>query len=280
MKVAVVTDSTSDMLDLDAERLGVTVVPLYVHIRGATLKDRVEIQTSDIFRAVTDGAAIPSTSQPAPADFAVQYERLLATHDKVLAVCCSGSLSGTLTSANLAAQNFPGRVITFDSLSASGGLQMQAERAARLLKTGASVPDTLATLARIRGQAYIRFTVGTLEYLRRNGRIGGATAFLGTLLNVKPILSLSEGRIEAAGRSRGDHRAMQDQIDYLRAYKETHGAVRAFYLYTDEPDACSELREAGRAMGVQEFGGHQTGAVISCHVGPGTYGCCVEPLEA
>ena len=119
MNVAVVTDSTSDLKADRAATLGVTVVPLYVHFRGQVLKDGVEIHTADIFQGVREGASIPSTSQPTPADFQAAYERALASADHVVSLHISSKLSGTTQSATLAAQDFKGRVTVFDSRAAS-----------------------------------------------------------------------------------------------------------------------------------------------------------------
>lgn len=279
MKVAVVTDSTSDIHgSLEAE-LGVTVVPLYVNFQDQVRKDYLEITTNQIFDGVKAGAAMPSTSQPTPVDFSREYERLLLNHDHVLSIHLSSKLSGTYASAELSSRDFAGKVTIFDSAVASGAQAMMVERAVRMLREGKTLEDVVATLERVKRVTDLRFSVGSLDFLKKNGRIGGAQALIGGLLGIKPILHLNDGRVEAAGRERGPRAALENCIKHLREYKAKHGEVRAVYVYADKPADVDALRAAGREIGVHEFAVLQTGAVISSHVGPGTYGVLAEPVN-
>lgn len=203
MKVALITDSTSDLPKPLRERLGIRVVPLYVNLGGRIYKDWEEITPEEIFAKVREGEAFPTTSQPSPEDFAQVYQEALQEADHVLSIHISAKLSGTVQSALLAAQNHPGRITVFDSQAASLGIGMMVLRAHELLSQGHTLEDALSELERIRRDHFVRFSVATLEFLRRGGRIGGAQALLGTLLGIKPILTLKEGRVEAAGRARG-----------------------------------------------------------------------------
>ena len=278
MSVAVVTDSTSDIHGQMEADLGVTVVPLYVNFQNQVRKDYVEITTNQIFDGVKSGAGMPSTSQPTPVDFSREYERLLQTHDRVLSIHLSSKLSGTYASADLASRDFAGKITVFDSEVAAGAQAMMVERAVRLLKSGSSLEEVVSTLERVRKVSDLRFSVGSLDFLKKNGRIGGAQALIGGLLGIKPILHLNAGRVEAAGRERGPKAALENCIKHLREYKAKHGDVRAAYIYTDKPDDAEALRQAGRDLKVHEFAVMQTGAVISSHVGPGTYGVLAEPV--
>jgi DegV family protein with EDD domain len=279
MSIAVLTDSTSDMTPDMQEALGVTVVPLYVNFQNRVLKDNTEIKTDDVFAGIKAGAAMPSTSQPTPADFMFAYEKLLQTHEKVLSIHLSSKLSGTLASADLASRDFGGRVVTFDSEVSSGSQSMMCERAVKLLRSGSSLEEVLVVLERARKVSNLRFCVGSLEFLKKNGRIGGAQALIGGLLNIKPILHLVSGKIEPAGRARGSKAALDDVVNNLRAFQAKHGRVRTAYIYTDKQDDVEPLRAAGREMGVEEFSVTQTGTVIASHVGPGTYGALSEPID-
>jgi len=279
MKVAVVTDSTSDIHGALEAELGVTVVPLYVNFQGQVRKDYLEITTNQIFDGVKAGAAMPSTSQPTPVDFSREYERLLLNHDHVLSVHLSSKLSGTYASAELSSRDFAGKVTIFDSAVASGAQAMMVERAVRMLREGKELSDVVATLERVKRVTDLRFSVGSLDFLKKNGRIGGAQALIGGLLGIKPILHLNDGRVEAAGRERGPRAALENCIKHLREYKAKHGEVRAAYVYADKPADVDALRAAGREIGVHEFAVLQTGAVISSHVGPGTYGVLAEPVN-
>ncbi len=279
MNVAVVTDSTSDIHPPMDAQIGVKVVPLYVNFRGQVLKDGLEITTNDIFKGVAEGAAMPSTSQPTPVDFTNAYESLLMTHDHVLVVTISSKLSGTLQSAQIAGATFPGKVTVFDSQSASGTQAMLVERATQMFKTGANLEEVVKKLESIRSRQMLRFSVANLDYLKKNGRIGGAQALLGGLLNIKPILGLRDGRVDSVGRERGAQKALAHVIAELKEYVAHNGQSRCAYIYTDKPEDVSALRDAGRALGIQEFAVFQCGPVIAAHVGPGTYGALIEPVD-
>lgn len=273
MRIALVTDSTSD-LQTRAQEMGVEVVPLYVNFQGKVLKDWLEVKPADIFRGVSAGAALPSSSQPSPADFKAAYERALQKADQVLSIHISSKLSGTLQSAILAAQDFPGRIVVFDSLAASMGIGMMVERAHEMLAQGADLSQVLVELERIRADNIVRFTLATLEYLKKNGRIGGAQAFLGSLLGIKPILTLKEGRVEAAGRARGEKKALAEMVDAFKTWAAGRQKIRVYYLYNADPQAVDAFKREVAASGlpVEVRATSEVGGVISTHTGPGAYG--------
>ncbi|MEZ0348951.1 MAG: DegV family protein [Thermus sp.] len=274
MKVALVTDSTADLPKPLRERLGIRVVPLYVHLGGRVYRDWEEITPEEVFQKVREGTAFPTTSQPSPEDFMKAYGEALQEADHVLSVHISSKLSGTVQSAELAAQEFPGRVTVFDSQAASLGIGMMVLRAHELLAQGQALSNVLEELKRIRQDHFVRFSVATLEFLRRGGRIGGAQALLGTLLGIKPILTLKEGRVEAVGRARGERKAREEIVKDFRAWGEGRKRIRAFFLYSAEEQAVRELKAMVLASGlpVEEALVSELGAVIASHTGPGTYG--------
>jgi len=273
MKIAIVTDSTSD-LQARAAEMGVEVVPLYVNFQGKVYKDWVEISPAMIFEGVRGGAGMPSTSQPSPADFTTTYERALQKADHVLSVHISSKLSGTVGSASLAAQQFPGKVTVFDSLAASMGIGMMVERAKELLDQGADLKQVLVELERIRADHIVRFTLATLDYLKKNGRIGGAQALLGGLLGIKPILTVKDGKVEAAGRARGEKKALAEMVESLKAWATGRQKIRIYYLYNAEEADVAAFKAAVQASGLplEERATSSVGGVISTHTGPGLYG--------
>ncbi|MFN3369057.1 MAG: DegV family protein [Thermus sp.] len=274
MKVALITDSTSDLPQPLRERLGVRVVPLYVNLGGRIYRDWEEITPEEIFKKVREGEAFPTTSQPSPEDFQRAYQEALREADHVLSVHISAKLSGTVQSALLAAQHFPERITVFDSQAASLGIGMMVLRAHELLQAGQALPEVIRELERIRQDHFVRFSVATLEFLKRGGRIGGAQALLGTLLGIKPILTLKEGRVEAAGRARGEKKAREEILKDFQAWAKGRGRIRAFFLYSAEEGAVRDLKEMVLASGfpVEEALVSELGAVIASHTGPGTYG--------
>lgn len=278
MRILLVSDSTSDLTPDLAQRWNVTIVPLYVLFKDRTFIDQKEIRPADIFEGMRAGAAPPSTSQPSPKDFEDAYRRLLeenpdpSTH--ILSIHVSSKLSGTVQSANLAAQEFPGRVTVFDSYSASAGLGMMVGRAAELIAQGSDLGSILADLERIKSDYTVRFTVATLEFLKRNGRIGGAQALLGGLLGIKPILTLQDGRVEPGGRARGEKKALEDIVLAFRKWAEGRPKIRVYFIYTADRAAVAQLREAvlGSGLPVEEGYTSELGAVVATHVGPNAYG--------
>ena len=280
MTIAFVTDSTSDLSPELLARSGVTSVPLYVLFDGRMHKDGLEITPEVLFAGLVAGKKTPSTSQPSPAEFAAVYRAALESADEVLSIHLSGQLSGTVGSARLAAQEFGGRVTVVDSRSVSMGLGMRVLRAVELARAGRTVPEIVAELERIGQSADIRFTVDTLDYLKLNGRIGGAAALLGGLLNIKPILAIREGRVDSAGRVRGPKKALQDLADHVRKYAAQHGGARVAFVKTPGGEASiQELRAALSDVPFMDLGDHQFGTVIATHAGPGTFGVTLEPLN-
>ena len=277
--IAIITDSTSDLSAELKEQYAITSVPLYVLFGGEMHRDDIDITLDQLFRGIKEGQKTPSTSQPSPAEFAAVYEEALKSADEVLSIHISGQLSGTVGSARLAAQDFGGKVTVFDSQTASLGLGMLAVRAAQRAQAGRSMTDIVAELEKVKAKGYIVFTVETLDFLRRNGRIGGAAALLGGLLNIKPILSLKAGRVESSGRERGQKKATANLVNQAREYVKKHGQVRLAFVKTSGGEAnIEEVRSALSATDYQDAGTFNFGAVVGTHTGPGTYGICMEPV--
>ncbi len=277
--IALITDSTSDLSKEYLERVSAVSVPLYVLLEGQNLKDGIEINSKQIFEAVGRGVKVPSTSQPSPAEFAEAYKSALERADEVLSIHISGAASGTVQSARLAAQDFGGKVTVVDSESITAGLAMQVLRAGELIAQGKSMLEVVSTLEDIRKRMDFRFGVDTLDYLKKNGRIGGAQAMIGGLLGIKPILKIAEGRIDAAGRVRGNAKLMEAMVDFAKAYVGTHGSARVMYGATPGGEnKLSELRSKLLGLPLEDLGSVTVGAVVSVHAGPGALELALEPL--
>ena len=276
MKLAIITDSTCDLGAEELQRLQVEAVPLHVNFKGKTWQDWAEISPADIIAGVKGGADLPSTSQPSPAEFAAAYERAVAAGaEEILVITISSKISGTLQSANIAAENAGVPVTVFDSMAASLGHGEMARVASRMRGAGSSLSDIVAAISKVRDTNFLVFTVGTLEFLQKNGRIGRASAFLGGLLNVKPLLTLDNGLVGPLTRARGLKKAQQEMVDRFKAYVATQpGPVVLNLIHVQDAAAAEGLRAAIDAAGVSyEFGGyHEIGAVIASHTGPNTFG--------
>ncbi|MFC5847588.1 DegV family protein [Deinococcus petrolearius] len=278
MTIAIVTDSTSDLSPQLCGQYGIRSVPLYVLFDGKLHKDGLDIRPAELFTGVRAGKKTPSTSQPSPAEFAAVYREALEGADEVLSVHISSLLSGTVGSAQLAAQEFGGRVAVVDSRTVSLGLGLRAVRAAELAREGRPLAGIVAELERVAPAADLRFTVDTLDFLRINGRIGGGAALLGGLLNIKPLLVVQGGRVESGGRARGSKKAMQELSAHTAAYIARHGGARAAFLYTAGGEATAqELADSLGGAAYENLGAHEIGAVVATHAGPGAYGVALEP---
>jgi len=274
--LAIITDSTCDLPEDELKRLGVRRVPLYVNFKGKVYKDWLEITPKDLVEGIGAGAGMPSTSQPSPQDFTEAYRAAVGEGaTEILCVTISSKLSGTYQSATVARESVEVPVHVFDTQAASLGIAMMLKRAVRMRGEGADVQAILKELERIRAQAFLRFTVSSLDYLKKNGRIGGANALLGSLLNIRPILSVVEGRVDAVGRVRGSKKALKTIVDDVAAYQKAQGGTLVVYfLHIQDPGAAETLRQELKANGVplRDEGVFEIGAVIAAHVGPGTYG--------
>ncbi|AZI42183.1 DegV family protein [Deinococcus psychrotolerans] len=278
--IAIVTDSTSDLSPELIKRHHITSVPLYVLFGGEMHRDGIDIQLGQLFKGVKEGQKIPSTSQPSPAEFAAVYTEALGAADEVLSLHISGLLSGTAGSARLAAQDFGGKVTVLDTNTTSMALGMMAIRAAEMAGAGKSMAEIVAELEKVKAKGYVVFTVETLDFLRRNGRIGGAQALLGGLLNIKPILSVKGGRVESSGRERGQKKATANLVGQARDYIAKFGPSRFAFMMTPGGDAnVAELRSGLAGADYEDVGTFDFGAVVGTHLGPGSYGIVMEPLN-
>lgn len=280
MKLGIVTDSTCDLTAQELSQLGVERVPLYVNFKGGMHKDWLEINPKDIIQGVAGGAAMPSTSQPSPQDFENAYKKVIAGGaDTILCITISSGLSGTSQSANVAKANVSVPVTVFDSKAASVGLGDMVKKAASLRDGGTNLEGIVKALEHIRDSNFVLFTVDTLDFLQKNGRIGRAQALLGGLLNIKPLLSVKEGKVEPVGRARGTKKAIKELVDQIQNYKGTHtGEMVITFLHVQDTAAADTLRGAVKEAGItfRDGGTYEIGAVIATHVGPGTFGMYIH----
>ena len=200
---AIVLDSTADFPDAQIRFPNMRVVPLYVRFGETSFRDYVELDPRGFYDRLRTSEALPTTSQPTPIDFLSVYEAL-ASYERIYSLHISSKLSGTFQSAQLAAEEAGGeRIRLIDTESASIGIAMLALDLQRLLDRGTDDAEIDALIARHRDSAVILFTVDTLEYLAKGGRIGRAQAFAGSLLKVKPILTIEDGEVVPVTRVRG-----------------------------------------------------------------------------
>jgi len=269
---ALVLDSTADLPDPSSRHPNWRLVPLYVHFGDETFRDHTELTPLDFYARLRGAAVSPKTSQPTPGDFAAAFEGLTG-YERIFCVLISGKLSGTVESARLAARDAGGVVTVIDSESASGGIVVLADAIQRQLERGTTDEEVDELAARFRRESGLLFTVDTLDYLVRGGRIGKAAGLAGQLMNVKPILTI-RGEVEPLKRVRGRSKAL---AEFERLFVEATDDTPDLHVGVAHADAADEARalveRLRRARPSASFDFEaELGPVIGTHGGPGTLG--------
>ena len=271
---AIVVDSTADFPNAQEQYPNWRVVPLYVNFGLDSFKDGVDLTAAQFYERLRTSPVLPTTSQPTPGDFLAAYEELGA-YERIFSVHIAANLSGTFQSAGIAAAQLgDGRVRTIDSESASVATAMLGIAIQRRLERGTTDEEIDALVASYKARHGLLFTVDTLEFLARGGRIGRAKAFAGELMHVKPILSIQDGEVLAVKRVRGNRKAFQEFVNTLDEQTHDEPGLRIGIAHADAPERMRELEKMVRDRRPQATIEMETmlGAVIGAHAGPGTVG--------
>ena len=271
---AIVVDSTADFPDAQERYPNWRVVPLYVNFGTDSYKDGVDLTAAQFYDRLRTSPELPTTSQPTPGDFLEAYEQL-AEYERIFSVHIAASLSGTFQSAGTAAAQLgDGRVRTIDSESASIATAMLATSIQRRLERGTTDEEIDALVERYKRAHGLLFTVDTLEFLARGGRIGRAKAFAGELMHVKPILSIKDGEVLPVKRVRGNRKAFQEFVSTLDEQTRDEPGLRIGIAHADAPERMIEIEKMVRDRRPQATIEMESmlGAVIGAHAGPGTVG--------
>lgn len=278
-KVAIVTDSTAYIPPEILRGLPVHITPLQVLWDNEVLLDGIDIMPDAFYTRLKTAKVMPSTSQTTPIMFEQLYKKLLDEGYDILSIHISSILSGTLDSAIQAkAALKASNIELIDSKSTAMALGWQALTAARAAAQGATLAECTFLAEKAREQSHVYFAVDTLEFLHRGGRIGGAAAFLGTVLNLKPILELKEGKIEAVDKVRTLNKALDRILDLFSAKVNGKLPVHIAVMHANVPDTAHKLLERARGLfGVSEVAETvmtSVSPVIGTHTGPGALGIC------
>lgn len=270
MKVHLIVDSTADVSEAIRARL--TVVPLTVRFGSEEYVDGVTISKQEFYEKLIESDVLPSTSQATPAAFSEVFEGIAERGESAVVLTISSKLSGTCQSAMIAAADYPG-IYVVDSQSAATGTGILAELALRLIDGGMSASDVAARLEAERENVCLVALLDTLEYLKRGGRISKAAAFAGSMLSIKPVISLRQGEVVVLGKARGSRQGnnlLAAQIDaaggvdydkpVLLGYSGLSDTLLQKYI------ADSARFWEGKVDNLQTT---QIGSVIGTHAGPG-----------
>ena len=270
---AIVLDSTADFPEAPARFPNWRVVPLYVRFGADSFKDYVDLSPHEFYARLRSAEELPTTSQPTPGDFVAAYEEL-AAFDRIYSLHLSASLSGTYNSATTAAQQVGSDTVrTVDSGSASAAVAMLGLAIQRRLDRGTTDEEIGALIERYRRDTGLLFTVDTLEFLHRGGRIGRARAWAGNLLHVKPILTIDR-EVVPLKRVRGNQKAMQTFVEEFTSRTDDVPTLRVGIAHAEAPERAEQLQRmvAGERPQAQVEVVTTLGAVVGTHAGPGTVG--------
>jgi DegV family protein with EDD domain len=274
-RVAIVTDSTAYLPEHCLQQYNISVTPLSVIWEDQVYMDGVDILPADFYTRLAASKVIPTTSQVMPAVLKLTFESLLLRSYDVLGIFLSSRLSSTVQSAIQARRMLPRyaaeNIAIVDSLWTTMAMGWPVLSAARAAETGASLAECQKVAEDACVNSGVLFVVGTLEFLRRGGRIGGAQALLGTLLNIKPVLEMRDGTIEAVERVRTKQKAVQRMLEIVAERIQGKTNIRLAVTHSNaEPEAASLLETARAILKPIETMSCPLSPVIGTHVGPGT----------
>lgn len=275
-KICIVTDSTSDLTPQQAQELAITVRPLYVVFGDKMYMDGIDIRPDDFYEKLKTASTLPTTSQPSPGEFAELYEKLLGNGcETIISIHLSSGLSGTAEAARQAAQTLGKDIRVVDSRSISAGVALQAVAAAKAVREGKSADEVIRIVDVCRQNTEVLFTLNTLEYLAKGGRIGRAKGLIGSLLNIKPIIRVDDGIYVDAGKARSQKQALEQIVEL---FVEMSRGRKALEFVVAEGMAEAAGRHL-RARLQETFGIEgmlcKVGPVVGVHTGPGTVGAAV-----
>lgn len=270
MTIKIVTDSSCDLPAQAVQELGITVVPLYVRFGEEVYRDRVDISEDEFYQRLQHDPIHPSTIQPSPQDFADAYQKVSAEADGIVSIHISSKLSGTCNSAlqgkETAGAKCPIEVI--DSRTLTMALGMICIMAAKSANMGKGLEEVVAEVKQAVPATRLLALLDTLEYVRKGGRIGRAAALLGSLLNVKPLLSLEDGETVGAGRARTRSKGVDRLVDFVRSATDIEDLA---VVYNTTPQEAQALIERlGSIFDKKRIYLATLGPMLGVHLGPGT----------
>jgi DegV family protein with EDD domain len=277
--IKIVTDSTAYLPETIVRQHDIRVVPLYVHFGEEAFREGVEISDEEFYARLKEAPALPTTSQPSAGEFHQVFEELAGAGHEIITLTISSKLSGTWNSAMAAKEMLPEAGISVvDSFSTAVGLHLMINAAIEGTAAGATRQEIVERIEEIKKTSQLWFVVDTLEYLAKGGRIGNARAFMGTLLKVKPILTLQDGAIEPCEQVRSKPKALARMIEIAEEYVGSKGPqAKVAVLNALVPAEAEALgQELVEQMGCAPPLVGDLGPVIGTHTGPGVVGIALH----
>ena len=272
-KIKIVTDSTCDLNDEIIKKWGIIVVPLSISINGENYLDRVDITPKEFMEKMKASPDLPKSSQPPAGEFLKVYDELAADGFEIISIHMTGGMSGTVRSAESAAQMTSAKVNVVDSRFISKGLAFQVLEAAQMAAAGQTADEIVARLNKVREQTRLFVVVDTLDNLVKGGRIGKGRAMIGSLLNIKPIASLEGGEYTPVSKARSHSQVVKYLSNQFAA--DTEGkTIKGVGLVHAEGEGLAEKIKAAvlETSGYDDFSIEETTPIVSTHTGPGAIG--------
>ena len=271
MRIKILVDSTANLRPEIQKR--VAVLPLTIHFGDEEYLDGVTITGQEFYEKLIESDVIPTTSQASPYAFEEKFRELTANGDNVVAITVSSKLSGTYQSAMIAAQEFPGQVWVVDSSSISIGAGILAEHALNLADYGATAQEIVDRLELVKSKIHVLAMLDTLEYLKRGGRISKTVAFAGSMLSIKPVVSLDGGEITIRGKARGSRQANNLLVKEIQSAGGVDFTMPLMLGYTGLSDNMLKkyITDSGELWqgNCEELPYAMIGSVVGTHAGPG-----------
>lgn len=279
MRIAIVTDSMADLPADLAEENRIHVVPLYVIFGEESFLDGVNITSREFFRRLKTSSTVPSTSQPSPASFISFYDRLLEEYDHIFSIHASSKLSGTFQSACIARDTLEKESVeVIDTYQVTMCQGFVALAAARAVLEGAGPQRARDVIHEAMDSARLLFTVDTLEYLARHGRIGKAASMLGTMMSVKPIARIIDGEVTPVAKAYGRRVVLSRVLSLMNKEIGPGQAIHASIVHADSADRAVEWSETIKSeFNCREMIITECGPVVGTHAGPGAIGVAWLP---
>ncbi|MCD7749548.1 MAG: DegV family protein [Oscillospiraceae bacterium] len=270
MAIRFLTDSTSDILPDEADQRGIIVVPLKVLFGEESYRDNVDITHPEFFDKLEKSKVFPTTSQPSPADFLPYFEQAQEQGDTLICLHISAVLSGTMQSAQIAKEMCGyEKIYIIDSKEAIIGLRMLVDLGIYLRDHGSTAEEIVAELESAKDRVRLFAVLDTLEYLHKGGRLSTAVTVLGTLLKIKPLVTLKDGLLSVMGKGRGTKDCIRLLLEMAGDDLHQDTRLPVYYGFTRDPSLCYQLKAATDAKyNLTDTSIYSVGAVIGAHVGP------------
>lgn len=271
--IRIIVDSSADLTTEELKEKNIELLPLNVLLDGKTYQDGINLERNQFYELLTSCDDFPKTSQPSPEAFISLFEDAKEKGDELILILLSSSLSGTYQTAFMAKNMVEyDNIHIIDSLTATHMIHIMADYADKLRKEGLSAVEIVEKVEAIKLKVKVLAAVDTMEYLYRGGRVNKATAAIGELAKIKPIITVNEeGKVIVTGKCLGKNKALRFIIDNLKN-KDLHPEFPLYSVYTYGTENCEKLEEKMEKEGFTIKDRYQVGSTIGAHVGPGVFG--------